>query len=209
MKLKLLILSLLLTFSAFSQRRRDQFSLEAGYGLGISGKPISTEFKSFDGAVRWMWNDHWGVKGDISYSAFRYEHPAATGETGTNYYRTSLQIVHNLGRTLDWASYVDNVNILAHAGAGYSFINGVNAPAADPVDSMGNIIFGITPQVYLADRLTLHADLSYIVNLSQHRDFDGFVRHQDKLKKFTGGLSTITVGLTLYLGRYSSDRDWR
>lgn len=209
MKLKLLVLALFLTLTAFAQRRKDQFSLEAGYGFGISGKPISTEFKSFNGGVRWMWNDYWGVKGDIAYSAFRYDHPEPQGETGTNYYRTSLQVVYNLGRALDWSAYVDNVNVLAHAGAGYSFINGVNAPAADPVDSMGNVIFGITPQVYLSKRVTLHADWSYIVNFSQHRDYDGSIRHTDRLKRFTGGLSTLTVGLSIYIGRYKSDRDWR
>ncbi|MFP9118445.1 outer membrane beta-barrel protein [Flavobacterium sp. RNTU_13] len=209
-KVTLLVTTLLLSAVALGQGRRDdQFSLEASYGLGISGKPISTQFTTFGGGLRWMWNDDWGLKGDAARSTFRYNAPAPVKETGTDYNRLSLQIVHNLGRTLDLASYVDNINVLAHAGAGYSWMKPVNVPATDMTDSMGNIIFGFTPQVYISDRLSLNADWSYIVNLSQHKDYNGEVRYQDRLKRFTGGMSTFTVGLTVYLGRNGSDRDWR
>lgn len=209
-KVTLLVFAMLLTLSAFAQHRRfDQFSFEAGYGLGISGKPISTEFTSFTVGGRWMWNDNWGVKGDFGRSTFRYDAPLPVRETGTDYNRLSLQAVYNLGRALNMADYVDNVNILAHAGAGYSWMKPVNVQATDMTDSMGNIIFGFTPQVFISDHFSLNADWSYVVNLSQHKDYDGYVRHKDRLKRFTGGISNVTVGVTIYLGRTGSDRDWR
>ncbi|MFP5438758.1 MAG: outer membrane beta-barrel protein [Bacteroidia bacterium] len=208
-KITLLVFATLLSLTAMAQRHDNQFSLEANYGLGISGKPISTEFTSFSVGGRWMWNDNWGVKGDFGRSTFRYNAPAPVRETGTDYNRLSLQIVYNLGRSLNIVDYVDNINLLAHAGAGYSWMKPVNVQATDMTDSMGNVIFGLTPQFYISDNISLHADWSYIVNLSQHKDYDGYVRFDDKLKRFTGGLSTVSVGLTVYFGRNGSDRDWR
>lgn len=208
-KVTLLVFAALFSMAATAQRNDNQFSFEANYGLGISGKPISSEFTSFSVGGRWMWNDNWGLKGDFGRSTFRYDAPLPIRETGTDYNRLSLQAVYNLGRALNIVDYVDNINLLAHAGAGYSWMKPVNVEATDMTDSMGNVIFGLTPQVYITDYFSLHADWSYVVNFSQHKDYDGYVRFDNQLKRFTGGLSTVSVGVTVYFGRNGSDRDWR
>nr|WP_322624090.1 outer membrane beta-barrel protein [uncultured Flavobacterium sp.] len=208
-KITLLAIALLLSAFAMGQRRYYQYSIEGGYGLGISGKPISTEFTSFNVGARLMWNDNWGLKGDFGRSTFRHDAPLPIRETGVDYNRLSAQIVYNLGRNLNIADYVDNINVLAHGGLGYSWIKPVNVPATDMTDSMGHAIFGLTPQYFISDNISINADWSYIVNFSQHRNYDGYLKHNDKVKSFTGGLSTVSLGLTIYLGRNGSDRDWR
>lgn len=86
-------------------------------------------------------------------------------------------------------------------------------PEGDQTDSMANGIIGLTPQLYLGERVSLYADWSYVLNYSQHRDFDGAIHDQvpagQTPDRFIGGTSTISVGLIFYLGRYASDNDWR
>lgn len=208
-KITLLVVAMFITVSGYCQRR--QFSVEGGYGLGISGKPMNTQFGHFEGGVRYMWNESWGVKLDAGFDKYRYD-KTSTLETGTNYTRISVQAVYNLGRFLDWAEYVDNLNILAHGGVGYSQIKPINMPVGDQTDSMANVVLGLTPQLYLGERVSLYADWTYVMNYSQHRDYDGSfheLKSDDKAKKFIGGTSTISVGIIFYLGRYGSDNDWR
>lgn len=211
MNKKLLVLMLFIAVNAFSQDRgTDQYSIEAGYGLGISGKPGITQPSHFDVGFRYMLNEKWGFKFDYGSDVFRQDVPATNTETGVDYHRISFNVVHNLGRTLSIRNYTANFNVLAHAGLGYSWITPVNVDAIDEVDSMGNVIVGLTPQCYISKSLTLHADLSYIVNFSQHRDFDGQLHYPGNgIKSFTGSMANVSLGLTFYFGQNKSDADWR
>ncbi|MFL9844891.1 outer membrane beta-barrel protein [Flavobacterium rhizosphaerae] len=212
LKRNLFLLVLLFSASVFSQNKNDQYSIEAGYGLGISGKPGITQLNHFEVGFRYMVDEFWGMKFDFGADKFTTTAEGADKETGTDYKRISVQAVHNLGRTLNLRESIANTNMLAHAGFGYSYMTTINIVTGkqDKTDSMGNFIIGITPQYHIIKNLALHADFSYIVNFSQNRDYDGNWHNQeDPIKGFTGSLANISVGLTFYFGSNSSDVDWR
>jgi len=197
-------LLLLVSSPAFCQLHNDQYSLEAGYGLGISGSPTTTSFTSFNGAFRYMVDDYWGLKFDGGYSRFEVtESPL----TGTEYIRFSAQGVHNLGRTLNFRRVTGNtLGLLAHGGLGYSALTSL---ITNNTDNIGNVIIGVTPQVALSNSLALHADLSYILNFTQHYNFAGVHPNGRSNDAFTGHLTTFTIGLTYYFGKNGSTSDWR
>lgn len=208
---RLLLLVLFITASAVGQvNSHDQYSFEGGYGLGISGKPGITQLSHFDVAFRYMIDENWGIKFDFGSDKFRTEAAGYEGDIGTDYKRISLQAVNNLGREISMRNFSPNLNLLAHAGMGLSWINPVNVTASDKVDTIGNVIIGITPQYYIIENVALHADFSYIVNFSQHKDFDGQLHYpKNGVKSFTGSMANVSLGLTFYFGPNGSNADWR
>jgi hypothetical protein len=209
MATRFLFFALLITGSIAAQvNSHDQYSFEGGYGLGISGRPGITQLGHFDVGFRYMINEYWGIKFDFGSDQFRTEKEGYDGKIGTDYKRISFNVVNNLGREIDMKALTPNLNLLAHAGLGYSWIKPVNVSTDDQVDSIGNIILGITPQYYIIENIALHADLAYIVNFSQHKNFDGFSRYHG-IKSFTGGMANVSLGLTFYIGPNGSNADWR
>ncbi|MEL1245375.1 hypothetical protein AAEO56_13960 [Flavobacterium sp. DGU11] len=209
MKKCLSLLTLLLSLSVWSQARhpQDQYSIEAGYGMGISGHPATVGFSHFEVGFRYMVDEFWGIKFDFGSDRFRMgDNP----ELGSDYKRYSFQGVHNLGRTLKIADKMgSNINLLAHGGLGYSSLKSV---IRGGTDNIGSVIVGLTPQFRMSNSLAITLDASYILNFTQHYNFDGL--HPPKgdnkgLNSFTGHLFTASVGLTYYFGKNKSDADWR
>lgn len=204
MRKNFIVLLLLLSSTAFCQLHNDQYSLEAGYGFGISGSPTTTSLTNFNAAFRYMVDDYWGLKFDAGFSRFEVTDSPVTG---TEYTRISAQGVHNLGRTLNLRGLTNNsIGLLAHGGLGYSALKSL---VTEEKDNIGNVIIGITPQIRLLESLALHADLSYILNFTQHYNFAGLHPDTDKHEAFTGHLTTFTLGLTYYFGRNGSSSDWK
>lgn len=206
-----LVALFLISFGSFAQMRSyDQVSIEADYGFnGTTHHKTLTGINHFGVGFRYMVDEYWGVKFDYANDRFRLD---ADGDSkqGTNYNRFSLQAVHNLGRTLDipWNT-MDRLNLLVHAGVGYSAMKSLKNPG---IDNMGHVIFGITPQVFLSESLAFHIDASYIVNFTQHFNFDGTYPTEaftGDRPGFTAGMFTASAGLTIYLGRSKSNADWR
>lgn len=204
MKFKIITLSLLFSAIGYSQRASDQYSVEAGYGLAISGEPSMSEFTHFEGGFRYMADESWGLKFDFGYASFRPD----TEAPGTNYTRISAQGVNNLGRTLNIPALTNNsIGLLAHGGLGLSTL--VN-PEVSGSDKIGNVILGLTPQLQIAESLALKLDTSIIFNFTQHYNFDGnYPNEGGTLKSFTGRLFTASFGLTYYFGKNGSKSDWR
>ncbi len=204
MKKVLTLSAILLSLCAYSQKAFDQYSLEAGYGMGVSGHPTTTGFSHYEIGFRYMVDQFWGLKFDFGSDRFRKD------GLGSDYKRYSVQGVHNLGRTLGLTNGpTKNINLLAHGGLGYSSLS---STTGDGVDKIGNVIIGVTPQLYISRSLALTLDTSFILNFTQHYNFDGLhpVRSEGAgLSSFTGHVFTASVGLTYYFGRNRNDPDWR
>lgn len=205
MKKTFILSALLLSVTVFSQSKNDQYSLEAGYGLGLSGKPGIIGLSHFEVGFRYMVDENWGIKFDYGSDRFRTND---TPELGSDYQRFSVQGVHNLGRTLNVKRYSDGFfNLLAHGGLGYSSLK---SPSFKGTDKIGNVIIGITPQLKLADALALTLDTSFILNFTQHNNFDGsHPGGKGPKDAFVGNVFTASVGIIFYFGRNGSDSDWR
>lgn len=199
MKKTITLIMLVLSIGAFSQSKNDQYSLEAGYGGSIPVGAFSS-WQHFEGAFRYMVDDTWGLKFDMGYDAFRKD---GIEGYGSNYLRFSAQAVHNLARTLGVRiNSNESLNLLAHAGLGYS---NLKSESKAGTDNIGNVIIGITPQVKLSRSLALYLDASYIANFSQNFNFNG----TSNKGGFTGSLYNLSAGLTFYFGKNKGDSDWR
>lgn len=193
-----------ITLSGFAQKQEGQYSLEATYGGSFASKPSISGFGHYDFGVRYMFEPNWGIKFDFGHDTFRNDE---TPEQGVDYTRLSLQAVHNLGRTLNIPKVTGGaVNALAHAGLGISVSKSTQQKTKD---NMGNLIVGVTPQIYIFQDMSLQLDFSYVVNLLQHFDYDGTYRFEGAPKSFTGGHATASIGIIYYLGKRHSDYDWR
>jgi len=204
MKKTLALFTLMLSFTAFSQSNTDQYTLEAGYGLGVSGKPGITDFAHYNVAFRYMIDDYWGFKLDYGSDTFRTD---TNPEMGVDYNRFSAQAVYNLGRTLNLTNYSDTwFNVLVHGGLGYSNLKSV---VTGRTDNAGNVMLGVTPQFKITDQFALHLDAAYIVNISQHYDYDGTSHNVKAAESFIGSQFNLSFGLTFYFGRNGNRADWR
>lgn len=204
MKLNIILCcAMLVSLSALGQRTEGQYSLEGAYGIAQSGKPSLTG-SHYNFGVRYMFDEYWGIKADFGHDKYRTN---TTPETGVNYTRISFQAVQNLGRTLGMTYATQGyLNVLVHGGLGYSHFT---STVSTNDDNMANVIVGFTPQVYLTKYLSLQLDASYVVNLSQHFDYNGYYRFNGAPKAFVGSQANVSVGLILYLGKRESDYDWR
>lgn len=189
-------------------RSYDQISIEADYGFnGTTHHKAMSGLNHFGVGLRYMVDENWGIKFDYAHDGFKMD---GDGNMGSSYNRFSLQGVHNLGRTLDipWNT-MDRLNLLVHAGLGYASLQSKQMPG---IDNIGHIIFGVTPQLYISDGLALHFDASYVVNFTQHFNFDGTYPPEPftgDRPGFTASMFTASIGLTVYLGRNKSNADWR
>lgn len=201
---KITLFLLFISFSVSAQRKFDQYSIEAGFGLGMSGSPGITQFGHFDVGFRYMVDENWGIKFDYGQDKFR---TGSNPELGTDYSRYSVQAVHNLGRTLAIPYATNNYfNMLAHGGLGYSSLKSINGSGTD---NIGNVIVGVTPQLYLSEDFALMLDLSFIMNFSQHYDFDGtYPKGKPSNNAFMGTIFNASFGLTYYFGRNKNAPDW-
>lgn len=203
MKKKFTLFILLLSITAFSQRKLDQYSIEADYGLSAGFNPSASGSAHFGVGFRYMLDESWGIKFDYAQDKFR----TGTPETGTDYTRYSVQGVHNLGRTLNMRDIANgSLNLLAHGGLGYSSLKSTER---EGVDKIGNVIIGLSPQVKLINNLALQLDISYIINFTQHYNFDGTRANKGSAESITGTMLTFSAGLTFYFGKNGSDSDWR
>lgn len=200
---------LLVSLGGYAQiRSYDQVSIEADYGFnGTTHHKSISGLNHFGVGFRYMVDDSWGVKFDYAHDGFRLD---GEGNQGSNYNRFTLQGVHNLGRTLDipWNT-MDRLNLLVHAGIGYAALESKQNPG---IDNIGHVILGITPQIYVSESIAIHFDASYIVNFTQHFNFDGTYPDEPYTGErpgFTASMFTASAGLTFYLGRNKSNADWR
>jgi OOP family OmpA-OmpF porin len=200
------------------EKNYNQWSVEAEAGVHKPSKPFTPEYFTATPAlwqgglgVRYMMNEKFGVKLDSGYNNIKSSDNSEEFET--NYYRTSLQGVVNMGSVLNFRTWTNNFNVLFHGGMGYS----VNKPKYpndfNSGDQMLNLIAGVTPQFKLSDRLALTGDLSVVGSVRHSSTWDGAqplssVVDNNQLRGLNGMLVNASVGLTFYLGKKAIHADW-
>ncbi|NEW80610.1 MAG: porin family protein, partial [Gelidibacter sp.] len=211
MKKIIFSLILLVAISANAQEKDyNQWSIEAGAGFN---KPVrawtsnySTETVSpytFNVGARYMFNEFVGLKAMFSYDNIKSADN--TPDFESKFYSYSLEGVANLGRIMKFESWTKTLNVLGHAGLGYSRLAPETGIYNDAVDQMVNFRGGITGEIKLSDKFALTGDVSVLANIRQNLTWNGGVDNHSSIQ---GVMFNGTVGLVYYLGKAKEHADW-
>ncbi|MDO9552052.1 OmpA family protein [Rhodonellum sp.] len=216
------LLTLLTGFSN-AQTEYNQWSIETTAGFNKAMGPLTPGYFSptlnighLDVGTRYMFNEKFGVKGDIGFGQFR-EAKGISPEFRTNYMRLSGQGVANLGKIMNWHSFSNKFGLLFHAGSGFSRIDYKTSRFGQfKPDYVYNIISGFTGQIKLTERLALTGDVTMVINGRQTYNLDGNEYNAPIPTTFptppyvhaTGTWWTGTLGLNFYLGKKETHADW-
>lgn len=131
----------------------NKWSIEVNGGVNHPSRTMTPgyytptfNFFHADLGTRYMLNPKFGIKLDFGYDRFKENEGSAPFES--NYIRTSLQGVVNVGRVLNFETWTNTLGLLAHGGFGVSQLTSDNGFEGE--DYMGNGILGFTAQAKLS-----------------------------------------------------------
>lgn len=192
------------------ERPYNQWSIEVQTGYHLPAAPsdfvklgdYSGAFKQFQGGVRYMITDTYGLK--AHYSFLNFENPDVSGG-GVKYNRVAIGGVANLWKVFNVkGDFKKSFGLLFHLDVGVTF---ANPSTVGGTDHIGNIMGGFNPQYKLSKNFTLMADIAYQANLKQHYAYDGVLLDPSYEHK-TGGLFNFSIGLTYSFGKKDNHADW-
>lgn len=199
----------------------NKWSIDLGGGLHKPIRPFADGYQTgtlspwqASLGVRYMFSESFGLRIDGGYN--KIENSDNSKKFETNYYRTDIEGVVNLGSIAGFRTFSNRFNILLHAGVGASFIypdynEDVVALAMGKTpeyqdDTMINFIGGITPQIRLGRQIAFFLDFSAVGHLKQGVNFDG--TEATGSRGFDGYMINTSAGLNIYLGGASRHADW-
>lgn len=196
----------------------NKWSIEATGGFNKPMAPLTGGYLSptlnlghVDFGVRYMFNEKFGLKLDYGLGTFK-EVDGESPSFETKYNRFNLQGVANIGRVMNFESFTRTFGLLLHGGAGIGLVNPEENTYNDFDDNVYTLIFGITPQVKLSEKIALVADVSTILNGRQTVSFDGATAIRPDIDNGYYGANgtwwTGTIGLNFYLGKSEQHADW-
>lgn len=159
-----------------------------------------------------MFNNRFGVMLGTNYDVFSFKE----NNTKTNYVRTSLEAVINMGDVLHFDNFAPWFGMLVHGGLGMSNMwqkgrGNANVDGKDPlfkgVDDMWNGVVGVRPQFKVAKRISLNLDLSFIFHVRQTMTFD-MTQKTAVNGGFNGNFVNLSLGASFYLGKNEEHADW-
>ena len=212
----LTIISLLfLSNLAFSQGYNNRWSIELNSGVSNAVKPYTPDYWSntvglyhISLGTRFMFNNKFGLKLDGGYDRISFDKVNFFGDAislpfRSNYSRTSLQLVVDVGRLLQFENFSEKTSLLFHTGGGMSWLWSKVNPETD---KMVNLMFGLAPQFKVNERFSITTDVSFVWHIYQQYTWDMYNSVYNR--GFDGFYANGSIGLNFYLGKYGSHMDW-
>lgn len=197
-----IITLVLISVSFFTQAQK--LGAELNFGLASASDKVSSDSQFNHVGVGFSYdiNETWSAKLDLGLESFQYRSSILDKETGVNSTRISLQGVYNLTSFLDSNAYnrnhAEGLNLLGHFGAGVTMLKSdVNAGT----DTIGSLIFGLTPRYPISKNLFVTLDASAIINIKQHFGFNGEYYYPTTDDNFTATMFNFTLGLQYKFGK--------
>jgi OOP family OmpA-OmpF porin len=187
----------------------NRWSLDIQGGFNHATAPLSATYNTATLGLwhagigaRYMLNPKFGLRLGLNYD--QIQGTDGSPSFSTNYYRSSLEGVINLGNVLSFEQWTSCFGLLFHAGAGYSAMQ--RPGYTNATDNMMNVVGGITPQFRLGDRMNLYFDATIVSNANMDYTYD-FTRSYSS-RGLTGYLYQYSVGLQFNLGPHDTHADW-
>lgn len=190
----------------------DPFAI--GYSSSDPAKFLNfTQADHFNLGVRYMFNTKFGLKVDGAFDKVRNLDGSESPVFETQQIRLGVQGVLNLGRVLSFEQFTSRFNLLLHFGFQGSQLTPKTGGNANVPELNGGLIYGVTPQIRITDRIALNFDITMMNNVRQHYTWDGKVNAldgnaQNRYNNLTGRMLNSSVGIQIYLGRNDKHADW-
>jgi OOP family OmpA-OmpF porin len=188
----------------------------SGYHTSIEDKKLGgLKFNSFNVGIRYMLTPKFGIKTGVSYDKFNNFKSSSSKDFETEQFRFDLQGVINGAQLFDLQDKLGRFNFLIHGGLNYSRLT----PTLDtPIDIIGGtsnynitennigVVFGITPEFRITNRLAFIMDFSMYTNYRQNLAWDGHksLDNNNSIGKMING----TVGLNYSFGKQNTHGDY-
>lgn len=222
MKITSLSIFILVLKFSFSQIGANRFSNEIEFGISTISTTLTDGFYSKAGSPslnysnRFMMNDRFGIKGEFNFNQFNFGNRNFNlADTNlidqTNYFRTTLVGVTNLGNVLNFKSKTKRIGLLMHTGGGFSILHSKNTLhnvewKNDYSDIMINLVLGFTPQIKINSRMAANINILMISHLFQTFTFD--MNSSAKRQGFDGVILNFGAGISYYFGPHLEHFDW-
>jgi len=189
----------------------NKWTLELGGGINTAANPLtpgydigSYNFFSANFGARYMFNTKFGLKLGVTYDQLKNND--GTPEFKTNVQGVSLQGVVNVGRILEFQTWTNRLNVLAHTGVGVGRFRADEGQQY--YDHIGTFLIGLTGEFKISERVSLFGDFTMNNNYSQQRMWDGGPYEHTIKQGFDSTLYQATVGITVALGSHEQHADW-
>jgi len=213
MKKLVLLFCSAVTFGSFAQFSTDNMYLDLNLGLRSGGNhsaysDLGAGFH-IDGSVGYDFNTKYGVRGDLAFDIFNAKAKVGSSNDKSLMSRISLQGVVNVGELAGFGT--EKFGLKFHGGFGFatnsnpSFKDsqekknaaGFKDGGIKGNDDMFTIMFGLTPQYHINEKISVNLDLSLVLLTGQanyvDRSFD------PSIKKSTGSIFNTAVGISYKL----------
>ncbi len=222
MRKNILTLVVLLTMGlALQAQDYNKWSIDADFGVNKPGVHMTKGYTTGAAnlfhaglSVRHMFNPKFGIRLGFDYDNFR--NAKDKPEFSSFFYRPNAQFVINLGRLLGMEDFCKGISLLSHFGGGFGLLDSDYLSDSRDLTSLGlfnkgadKLLYGtmgITPQVKLAERVALFADVSMFMTVMGNRTFD--TKSKLEHKGVDGYGLTASIGLNIYLGGKDKHADW-
>jgi len=176
--------------------RYDKLFLEAGIGIARplsdyspSGDNVPLSLFHFQGGIRYMFNKDVGLLGTLAFDQFNH------GNQKNDQKLAGLEFCYNLGNGLGLSRDTHGrFGLLVHTGGAV----GIMSSRHDNRDYIAALMIGARPFIYLNDKISFFADLTYKATLEQNLYFNGA---PIKSGEVTGNQLGLTFGLMVSLGQ--------
>ncbi len=177
-----------------------------GYFASNPEKHFAFKFNHFSLGTRYMISPKFGVKLDVAYDKLENSSGSESLPFEMQHIRVGLQGVVNAVRLFSFEERAGRFGLLLHGGVQAAQMTPKMGVNEDVTEYNVGIMFGITPQIRITNKLGFHLDLTMNSNVRQHFNWDG--SYSDTSNNLAGSLYTVAAGLSYSFGRENLHGDW-
>lgn len=205
----------------------NKWSIEASAGQSIGIAPFTAGYyssnpnvllgnvtiNSFSIGTRCMFSPVFGLKADITSDRLQNNTKTDSKTFDLQQYRFGFQGVINAARLFDVSDKFKRFNFLIHAGGQVAMVTPKFEDALDPANNYNRterdlgLVFGISPEFRITNKLSFLTDISILSNYRQHFAWDGHSAEFSNTN-LSGSMMNMSVGVSYSFGKDNIHGDW-